>query len=785
MYLFRIFMTTLIFVIGLTTSSAYVHAETKLLEANLYCSKGKLDKYKSYRAVLTGIVDKNSFSVAREYTQQNGEKAMNIIYGFVKNKNFVVRGKGHLINKNVSWDFFGSVKSIGDAEKQLKSGIQLKDSPNKKSERRCILKWATGVSQREAKNRYSFYDGALATIEELTSENETLKSELQNAVRSPEIKAEVEKGATLEDQNTDAPLPSSVTEGASAQSKEEIIPPTPVIQEASDNNDIEIFLATDSFNFVKRLDGKVAIRGNKHETQNLGGVCAYWTLSDYGDEAGNSSEEFLSKFVWPKVVEAIGNVGVGAVPLGDFIDSESCRQAIESQSSNGFSRYPFVSVVLMQREYKHRASFMNYFENFTTKFIKVADIQSADLEKNLVAQAKEKQALRTVYTDLARNGNLTHVGSITLAQPRDGHVQFCGVARDKSLEVPLKLLPETATIDELVHLDIANGVLANIRRKRSREVRYMRLYESLDDFFQLWQLGDDECHVFAAHPQDLATFNQAALTIRDDYAFLLNPIWEIEELLNNELKNRGFVSTSQIFLQDELNVSPSTIEALAEFNVWSIEDFSRVLSSEAFEDWGKSGSPENVLNFLQLEKEALAAGMTLAQLKQKKDDEARAQLAARKKRDKEKTEKIIASGDAMFGDRSLLDQKACNQSFMTCVDSADFLKICQSAPFGGVYNKFGLNPIILAVGPYSWEEKAKGLYRNKGMSAVSNNQLYAENGRCIYEFTLSGTVDGSDIYQRHRCPVRSMMREDGKLYPWGVRYDHNGTGSDEYCQRLN
>ena len=141
----------------------------------------------------------------------------------------------------------------------------------------------------------------------------------------------------------------------------------------------------------------------------------------------------------------------------------------------------------------------------------------------------------------------------------------------------------------------------------------MRMFSSLDEFFQQWQL-DDDCHVFAAHPQDITAFIEAAKNLKSEFGYLFNTIWDINTLLVQEAEKRGYSQVDQIHLEAKLKVSPGTVIDLSEFGIFGIDDYGEAEAEMKASGFASSGNAYRVLEFLKAKKVAQAKGMTVSEM---------------------------------------------------------------------------------------------------------------------------------------------------------------------------
>ena len=404
---------------------------------------------------------------------------------------------------------------------------------------------------------------------------------------------------------SDAPSPATSSAGNLA-----------VGSETADDSgkNIEVYLSTDGFAFVQKLDGSTVYRGMKQTNRHFGLFCFYGRIADYSASVDYSPDDFFENFVRPLGMEALRKMGVNDITDGYLGDEEECdnRIWVHTNRDNPYLQNGGVSIVFVRKRYNQR-----FGDKFFEKFKKLTEIPASHLTEVVAATAEKDKKNLNLYNEVAQSGALTHIGSITIMFPADSHVQFCGYARDEILEQPLYILPEFGPIEELVHRDVAHEVRAVIERRKRRDTRYMRMYSSLDEFFQEWQI-DNDCNVFVAHPQDISTFIQAARNLSDEFGFLINPIWDIDTLLASEAENRGYSKVVQIHLEAKLNVSSGTVVELSEFGIYSIDDYREAEVEMLSSGFAASGNAYRVIDFLNAKEAARAKGMTIVELLEEK-----------------------------------------------------------------------------------------------------------------------------------------------------------------------
>ena len=407
--------------------------------------------------------------------------------------------------------------------------------------------------------------------------------------------------------------------------------------------------------------------------------------------------------------------------------------------------------------------------DFSKYYIKIGTISSVEIAESINAsyevKDKEVNTLIDAYTQLVIEDALTHIGSLTIKKPNSIDVKFCGYASSEELIIPIEQLPKSSSSLE------GDGVLNPEVVEHLKEYRangrypwYTEKFTSLDEFFQAWQLPDNNCNVLVATPTDINTFIHAATRVNPEFTYVLNPLWEVKTLIENNAKDLGFDSSAQLSYAAKISADHYEIKELENYDIKTVDKFNSTLSEvqnlnfDAYSDSGLS-NVKLVLLYLSDLKEAASKSVTISDLFEIRLEEERLAEIARTEQlkiEKERLEKKIKSGDGYFAYGN------CS-SDVTCVSKSDLAKICSLGEFGGVANKYGMNPYL-----YSGHDDVEKLFKNMGHSAISMKRLYTEDNKCIFEFKASGSIDGNSISKKLKCEVQELYREDGLLYPWSV-----------------
>ena len=549
-------------------------------------------------------------------------------------------------------------------------------------------------------------------------------------------------------------------------------------------DDIEVFLSTKAYKFIQKLDGSVKFAGANLPDERLGAYCAFWLFGEKKwHEAG--AEKINIQAIWPSAREIFLALGISEPKQKNLVPSDNCN----------FESYEGPSVLFAQ---KRAGSFVlqTYYgvessetkNEFAKGWLKIGEIPAGKISQSIASYEQKKQQQQQFYQQLVKSGEPTHISSALVRLPQGTDVTFCGYSRSNELTKAMEYLPEVAPLEELVHEQFAR--LINSQFIAGRYYRSMLFFESNEAFFEAWQMPDNRCHVYAAHPQDLELVLNAAKKLQPDFEFLISPLWSVEEVYNRQALKEGFETVEQLYLKEELGASAETVLELVAHGMSNVDRYNFIKEELLLSGYSEKADPNKVLEFLDDRKEARSLGISMAELKKKQEkekakEEERRRIAAAEARKKEKQEQElarqraaakVASGDGYFGNNALMSDSDCSQSFMTCVNQADFLKICKKGKYAGWANKFGLNPIRLAIGLSDREEPVDELFNSAGSSVVRTIAFGVVGDDCIWEFSISGTHKGNTIYRNYRCPVHSLLREGKELYPWTVVGDASWLG---------
>ena len=559
----------------------------------------------------------------------------------------------------------------------------------------------------------------------------------------------------------------------------------------SSGDDVEVFLSKRAYKFIQKLDGSVKFSGVNIPDERLGAYCAYWLFGEKKwHEAG--AEKINSGAIWPHAREFFEAFGITEPKQKILVADEECKYSGLDGPSVFFAQKR-ARKYLLKRLYTAFASDKigpEHEKRFAEEWLKIGEIPAGKVSQSIAFLEQKKQQQQQFYQQLVQSGEPTHISSALVRLPKGTDVTFCGYSRSDQLTKAMEYLPEVAPLEELVHEQFAR--LINSQFIAGRYYRSMLFFESNEAFYEAWQMPDNPCHVFAAHPQDLDLVLHAAKKLQPDFDFLISPLWSVKEVFNRQALKEGFETVKQLYLKETLGSSTETVLKLAAHGISSIDRYNFIKEELQLSGYSDEVDPDKVLKFLDDRKEARSLGISMAELKKKQEkekaeeEERRRVAAAEARKEEERRQELarqraaarVASGDGYFGNSALMDSADCSQSFMTCVSRSDFLKICKQGEFAGWANKFNVSPVHSAIGLSERERPVGELYRSAGTSVVSTYEFGVVGRECIWEFSISGTHKGSSIYRKYRCPIHSLMREGNKLYPWKVVSDASWLGTE-------
>jgi len=557
------------------------------------------------------------------------------------------------------------------------------------------------------------------------------------------------------------------------------------------NNEWTVYAKTSGLLIIQNLDGTSRLQGFKSNPYEDPYMCNFAELTQFGVKDKETYEYYQEhgfNLVFSKFLSELGWSQNQLIPFTRH--KELCRNAIEklyhrysniehdldiapniiiSETKRGLDFLEPIHPDLQRFGYGQHVTRLELEPDFKKYYVEIGTISSVEIAESINAsyeiKNEEVNNLIEAYTQLVIEDALTHIGSITINKPSSIDVKFCGYASSEELIIPIEQLPKSSSSLE------GDGVLnpefveyLKEFRANGRRPWFTEKFTSLDEFFQAWQLPDNNCNVLVATPTDISTFIHAATRVNPEFTYVLNPLWEVETLIENNAKDLGFDSSAQLSYASKISADHYEIKELENYDIKTVDKFNSTLSEVRnlnFDAYSKSGlsNVKLVLLYLSDLKEATSKSVTISDLFEIRLEEERLAEIARTEQlkiEKERLEKKIKSGDGYFAYGN------CS-SDVTCISKSDLAKICSSGEFGGVANKYGMNPYL-----YSGHDDVQKLFKNMGHSAFSMKRLYTEDNKCIFEFKASGSIDGNSISKKLKCEVQELYREDGLLYPWSV-----------------
>ncbi|MEC7191417.1 MAG: hypothetical protein VXW18_09970, partial [Pseudomonadota bacterium] len=403
-------------------------------------------------------------------------------------------------------------------------------------------------------------------------------------------------------------------------------------------DDVEVFLSRTAYKFVQKLDGSVKFAGANIPDERLGAYCAYWLFGEKKwHEAG--AEKINSQAIWPLAREIFVALGISEPKRKELVPSEYCRSASYTDGPSVLFAQKRARSFVLKSFYRGAGS--EEQNAFAEEWLKIGEIPAGKVSQSIASYEQKKQEQQQFYQQLVQSGEPTHISSALVRLPQGTDVTFCGYSRSDELTKAMEYLPEVAPLEELVHEQIAR--LINDQFIAGRYYRSMLFFESNEAFFEAWQMPDNPCHVFAAHPQDLDLVLNAAKRLQPDFEFLISPLWSVEEVYNRQALKEGFETVEQLYLKEELGASAETVLELVAHGISNVDRYNFIKEELLLSGYSEKADPNKVLEFLDDRKEARSLGISMAELKKKKEkekaeEEERRRIAAAEARKKAEQE---------------------------------------------------------------------------------------------------------------------------------------------------
>ena len=432
--------------------------------------------------------------------------------------------------------------------------------------------------------------------------------------------------------------------------------------------------------------------------------------------------------------------------------------------------------------------------------IKESDVYGSldEINTQINSEMKQIAIIEERYRELALNKDQSHIGSINLKYPNQNqNINLCTLILNGYSAIPIIVYP-TFDLNNTYTSGLMNASKENLKNI-DKFNPYSAGFNDLEEFFELWQLNNQNCDTFVSYPSDLIRFVDAASKINKDFFYEFNQLIEIKKLNAHWAKLYGYQSWDDWKFADQINGDIEIISKLKQYNITNFNEYISINDQMIFEGYfpeakdgflyghieileylddlnvaNSKGTTAIVIKKQRIENERIAKELEEQKrieeekiAEQKRIEEEKIAEQERKERlaelAKERQMKIDSgNGDFVFyGD----NEKCTENDNKICVDREQFLQICKKVE--GYYNP--RNGTIFALLGFT-DSVIKGLNKNMGKNAFSEAETYvSKGGNCIFSFRASGTYEGSYYDRKYYCRVEKIKGDEG----WFGTSDYN------------
>ena len=424
--------------------------------------------------------------------------------------------------------------------------------------------------------------------------------------------------------------------------------------------------------------------------------------------------------------------------------------------------------------------------------IKESDVYGSidKINAQINSEMKQIAIIEERYRELALNKDQSHIGSINIKYPnKNQNINLCTLILNDYSAIPIIVYP-TFDLNNTYTSGLMNASKENLKNL-DKFNPYSAGFNDLEEFFELWQLNNQNCDTFVSYPSDLIRFVDAASKIDENFFYEFNQLIEIKKLNTHWAKLYGYQSWDDWKFADQINGDIETISRLKQYKITNFDEYISINDQMVFEEYlpdlndGLLYEYYFILEYLDDLKVANSKGTTAIEIKKQRIENERIakeleeqkrieeEKIAEKKRieeekiaEQERKERLaklakerqmkIDSGNGeffFFGE----NEKCTENESKVCVNREQFLQICEKVE--GYYNPRS-GTIFSAHG---WSDSViSGLNKNMGNQAFSETDTYvSKGGDCIFSFRASGTLEGNYIDRKYFCRVWSIKGDDG------------------------
>jgi len=428
-------------------------------------------------------------------------------------------------------------------------------------------------------------------------------------------------------------------------------------------------------------------------------------------------------------------------------------------------------------------NFINYQDSFDAVYIMeesdVIDsidiiIAQENLEKEKIAKIEER------YRELAFINDKSHIGSINIKYPDQYQdINLCTFVIEGDSAIPFILYP-TFDLESTYTPGLIKASEESLKNLNKNEP-YNEAFNDLEEFFELWQLNNQDCDTFIAYPNDLIKFVDSASKINDNFVYEFNYLIETKKLYTHWAKLDGdYLSWENYKFAEQINGNKEILSKLKKYNISNFDEYLSINEEMIFKGYlpdlndGSFYQYNFIIEYLDDLNVANLEGTSANEIKKQrlekerieKELEEQRRIEEEKLAEQERKERLaklaqerqmkIDSGNGEFtfyGE----NEKCTEDETEVCVDREQFLQICEKVE--GYYN-IGYGTIF--GGAALLDYVLRGLEENMGENAYSEAETYvSKGGDCIFTFRASGTYQGNYIDRTYYCKVWSIIGDDG------------------------
>ena len=430
-------------------------------------------------------------------------------------------------------------------------------------------------------------------------------------------------------------------------------------------------------------------------------------------------------------------------------------------------------------------NFINYQDSFDAVYIMeesdVIDsidiiIAQENLEKEKIAKIEER------YRELAFINDKSHIGSINIKYPDQYQdINLCTFVIEGDSAIPFILYP-TFDLESTYTPGLIKASEESLKNLNKNEP-YNEAFNDLEEFFELWQLNDQDCDTFIAYPNDLIKFVDSASKINDNFVYEFNYLIETKKLYTHWAKLDGdYQSWENYKFAEQINGNKEILSKLKQYNISNFDEYLSINEEMIFKGYlpdlndGSFYQYNFIIEYLDDLNVANLEGTSANEIKKQRLEKERIEKELEEQRrieeekiaEQERKERLaklaqerqmkIDSGNGEF--RFYGENEKCTEDeVQVCVDREQFLQICEKVD--GYYN-IGYGTIFS--GAALLDYVLRGLEDNMGENAYSETDTYvSKGGDCIFTFRASGTYEGNYIDRTYYCKVWGIIGDDGSF----------------------